>query len=53
MGFIYILLVMLILLFGTAYYGYQAGYYTVGRFGGGLFVIVVVLLIFFMLARPN
>jgi hypothetical protein len=53
MGFIYILLVMLVLLGGATYYGYHAGYYDVGRFGGGLFVIVVVLTIFFMLARPN
>jgi len=53
MGFIYILLVMLILLGSAAYYGYRSGYYDVGRFGGGIFVIVVVLGIFFMLARPN
>ncbi len=53
MGFVYILLVMLILLGGAAYFGYRAGYYDFGRFSGGLCVILVVLGIFFMLARPN
>ncbi len=53
MGFVFILLIMLVLLSGATYYGYRAGYYDVRRFGGGLFVIVVVLTMFFMLARPN
>jgi hypothetical protein len=53
MGLIFITLVGLILLGGGTYYGYQAGYYGVGRFGGGLFVIVVVLLTFFVLASTS
>jgi hypothetical protein len=53
MGFVYILLVMLVLLWGCTYYGYHAGYYDFRLLSGGLFVIAIVLAMFFMLARPN
>ena len=53
MGFVYILLMMLVLLSGATYYGYRAGYYDLGRLCGGLLVIIVVLTVFFMIARPN
>jgi hypothetical protein len=53
MGLIVITLVALVLLGAGIYYGYQAGYYDVRCFGGGLFVIVVVLLTFFAVASTS
>ena len=50
MGVIVITLMMLTLLGGAMYYGYQAGYYDVRALGGGLFVIVAMLLTFFVMA---
>jgi hypothetical protein len=50
MDVIIVSIVMLILLSGGAYYGYQAGYYDVRGLGGSLFVIIAVLFTFFVLA---
>jgi hypothetical protein len=53
MNFVYVLLILLILLGGGVWYGYQAGYYDLPRFAGGILAVIAVLLIFFAIAAPR
>jgi hypothetical protein len=53
LGFVFVLLILLALLSGGVWYGYEAGDYGLPHFAGGIAVIVAVLLVFFAIAAPR
>ena len=50
---ILILLTLMILLGAGTYYGYQAGYYGIRQFGGGIVLILVVVLMCFLISSTD
>ena len=53
MSLVLILLTLMIMLGGGNYYGYQAGYYNIRQFGGGIVLILAVVMTCFLISSTD